>query len=196
MKLYLTCESGETSPNHYTNLVKNDRISWWRLPWKFIWFKVKSLLHFRRIPNNAVVLGEIHLVLEYIEETESEDVDHMDCQRNEEHEEITIVSPPYTVVHPGAVMIECLKSKQNTDSYLWIYYKDISLPGWERKLDVSMVAICQLQAKGQNTGSHQAQCVCHIGGIIRIPVTISWVKNDTTPFTCTICQSTFCGFLN
>ena len=41
-------------------------------------------------------------------ETEHKDPDHVDGERDEEHEEVSVVPPSYAVVDPGTVVVEYL----------------------------------------------------------------------------------------
>ena len=41
-------------------------------------------------------------------ETEHKDPDHVDGERDEEHEEVSVIPPSYAVVDPGTVVVEYL----------------------------------------------------------------------------------------
>jgi len=53
-------------------------------------------------------MADIVLVVEDMYEGEDEDGGHVEGERNEEHEEVPVVPPPYTVIDPGAVVVEYL----------------------------------------------------------------------------------------
>lgn len=53
-------------------------------------------------------LGEVVLVVEDVDEAQDEDRDHMDRQGQQEHEEVSVIPPSYTVVNPGAVVVKYL----------------------------------------------------------------------------------------
>ena len=41
-------------------------------------------------------------------EAEGEDTDHVNCQRQQKKEEVAVVAPPDTVVHPGTMVVKVL----------------------------------------------------------------------------------------
>lgn len=45
------------------------------------------------------------------EQPKAEDTHDVSCQREQEQEEVTVVSPTYTVVHPRTVVIEILQDE-------------------------------------------------------------------------------------
>ncbi len=47
-------------------------------------------------------------LVQHVHEAEYEDGDHVDAERDEEHEEVSVVPPADAVVHPGAVVVEHL----------------------------------------------------------------------------------------
>ena len=49
-------------------------------------------------------------MVEDVDETEDEDPDHVNGERYEEHEEVSVVSPSNAVVHPRTVMVEYLNA--------------------------------------------------------------------------------------
>jgi hypothetical protein len=71
-------------------------------------------------------LGEVILVGEHVDEAKDEDGDHVNRQGEEEHEEVSVVPPSYTVVDPGAVMVEYLDAVV-TD-------RAVRAPGWPVEL--------------------------------------------------------------
>ena len=58
----------------------------------------------------SVYLVVFRLVLEDVDEGEDEDGRHVNRERDEEHEKITVVATTDAVVHPGAVMIKNLNA--------------------------------------------------------------------------------------
>lgn len=66
------------------------------------------LSHTCRIRDGAVKLPQPVHVVQHVHEAEGEDADHVDGERQQEQEEVAVVSPPDAVVDPGAVMIEIL----------------------------------------------------------------------------------------
>ena len=61
----------------------------------------------------SVYLVVFRLVFEDVDEGEDEDGRHVNRERDEEHEKITVVATTYAVVHPGAVMVKDLENKRN-----------------------------------------------------------------------------------
>ena len=61
----------------------------------------------------SVYLVVFRLVLEDVDEGEDEDGRHVNRERDEEHEKITVVATTDAVVHPGAVMVKDLENKRN-----------------------------------------------------------------------------------
>ena len=47
-------------------------------------------------------------MMKNVDETEDKDPDHVDGERDKEHEEVSVVPPAYAVIHPRTVMIEYL----------------------------------------------------------------------------------------
>lgn len=47
-------------------------------------------------------------MVHYIEEAKGEDAHHVNAQRQQEQEEVTVVASANAVVHPGAVVVEVL----------------------------------------------------------------------------------------
>lgn len=62
-----------------------------------------------RIRDSAVQLPQFVHVVQDVYESEAEDTDHVKCQRQQKQEEVAVVSPPDTVVHPGTVMVKVLR---------------------------------------------------------------------------------------
>ena len=52
--------------------------------------------------------GQLVLVVKDVHQTEHKDPDHVDGERDEEHEEVSVVPPSYAVVDPGTVVVEYL----------------------------------------------------------------------------------------
>ena len=48
-----------------------------------------------------------------VEQGQAEDTHHVEGERQQEEEEVTVVSPPHTVVHPRTVVVKCLKHKDS-----------------------------------------------------------------------------------
>lgn len=48
------------------------------------------------------------LVIEDVDKAEDKDADHVKGERDEEHEEVAVVSPTYAIVDPGAVVVKDL----------------------------------------------------------------------------------------
>jgi len=55
-------------------------------------------------------LCELFFVMENVNEAEDKDSDHVDGERNEKHEEVSVVSSPNTVVHPWTMVVEDLNA--------------------------------------------------------------------------------------
>jgi len=55
-------------------------------------------------------LCELFFVMENMNETEDENTHHVDGERDEKHEEVSIVSSPYTVIDPRAVVVKDLNT--------------------------------------------------------------------------------------
>ena len=53
-------------------------------------------------------ISEIVLMMEDMNETEDEDTNHVESEGDEEHEEVSVVSPANAVVDPGTMMIKDL----------------------------------------------------------------------------------------
>ena len=64
----------------------------------------------------SVYLVVFRLVLEDVDEGEDEDRRHVNRERDEEHEKITVVATTDAVVHPGAVMVKYLENQTK----LWV----------------------------------------------------------------------------
>lgn len=60
------------------------------------------------IRDGAVQLPQRVHVLQDVDEAEGEDGHHVKGERQQEQEEVAVVSPPDAVVDPGAVMVEIL----------------------------------------------------------------------------------------
>lgn len=48
------------------------------------------------------------------DEAGGEDAQHVDAQRQQEEEEVTVVPAPDAVIHPGAVVVEVLRRERGT----------------------------------------------------------------------------------
>jgi len=55
-------------------------------------------------------LCELFFMMENMNETEDENTDHVDGERDEKHEEVSVVSSPNTVVDPRAVVVKDLNT--------------------------------------------------------------------------------------
>ena len=55
-------------------------------------------------------LRQTLLVVEHMDETQHEDTDHVKGQADQEHEEVSVVSPPDAVVDPRTMMIKYLNT--------------------------------------------------------------------------------------
>lgn len=68
------------------------------------------------IRDGAVQLPQRVHVLQDVHEAQGEDGHHVKGERQQEQEEVAVVSPPDAVVDPGAVMVEILKA---ADKRVW-----------------------------------------------------------------------------
>lgn len=67
----------------------------------------------QRIRDARVDVSQLLLVLQYIEQTESEYAEHMKAQWEQEEKEEPVISSADAIIHPRAMMIERLKNIGN-----------------------------------------------------------------------------------
>lgn len=60
-------------------------------------------------PHDGVDFREVLFSVEYMNQAKCKNGDHMDAEGTQEHKKIAVVAATYTVVHPWAVMVECLE---------------------------------------------------------------------------------------
>lgn len=69
-------------------------------------------------------------MVKHVNKAEWEDAEHVYGEWDEKEEEIAIVSPTHTVVHPWTMMIEGLEEKNNRTSVsIWVKY-NVKYIGW------------------------------------------------------------------
>lgn len=63
----------------------------------------------KRIRDSGVQGSKALSVMEDKDEAERKNSNHVDAQRQQEEEEVAVVSPSNAVVHPGTVVVEVLR---------------------------------------------------------------------------------------
>ena len=69
------------------------------------------LMIYKRIQHNIICSHKVIFVIQDIHQGQGKDAEHMKCQRYEKLEEVSVVTPSHTVVHPRTVMVKSLRRK-------------------------------------------------------------------------------------
>lgn len=64
--------------------------------------------------NDCGHLAQAILAVQHKDQTQNKYAEHVQRERDEEEEEEAVVPPPNAVVHPGAVVVECLEWRKQT----------------------------------------------------------------------------------